>query len=204
MIPPEADRLTDLRCRSAARDGLALSVTRSPRAHERALTPALTHTYSHLRTIPTPKRGMSEHEGRSPQQKKMNVPNAGCNIFSCNSTSQVCSVKRTPRTSSHKSIRTLNKICKNFGVQNEDRTLFRSQTRISCPQGGSGSQARIRVTTLQVRSFGTERCLHLSATEHGREDKHQVSSDHALHTTGNHLSSKSLQDLFLFHRAVSA
>ena len=60
-------------------------------------------------------------------------------------------------------------------------------------QGGPDSKARIRVAKLQVRPFGTERRLHLSATEHGRADKHQVCSDHALHTTGNHLSSISLK-----------
>ena len=50
--------------------------------HARAFKPALTHTYPHLRTIPTPKPDVSEHEGRSPQQN-MNVPSAGRNMFNC-------------------------------------------------------------------------------------------------------------------------
>ena len=175
-------------------------VTEQKHIHVRSLTPALTHTCPHLRTIPTPKPDVSEHEGRSPQQN-VNVPNAGRNTFNCRKHFASVYLSRPSRTSSHKSIRTLDKICKNFGVQNEDHTLLRSQTRISCftslssrrCEGGPGSQARIRVATLQVRPFGSERCLHLNATEHGRADKHQVSSDNALHTTGNHLSSKSLK-----------
>ena len=69
--------------------------TEQKHIHERALTLALTHTYSHLRTIPTPEPDMSEHEGRSPQQKNERAQ----------STSQVCSVKTIqdviPQINSH-------------------------------------------------------------------------------------------------------
>ena len=139
--------------------------------------------------------------------KKMNMPNAGCDIFNCKK--HFTSVFCQDHPGHHPTNKfALNKIYKKKMEFEKKIAPFSGLKHVSLfsparvhggPRGDRAHRHAYVWPHCRCVHSRVNDVLHLSATEHGTADKHQVGSAYAVHTNGKHFVFKIIERVHVCH-----